>query len=225
MDGYMCRIVYRVLPLFKDSRILVARPFANTSHVLKPLDLSVFGHIKEEFNRLLSLCAVLHDIRNDIFTIYEIFCSTYHTCITASRIVTGFRKSGIWSIKNRDVTWKRFLWMILHLLSSTRNIWMECRWLVKWTKWWRQALTRHESSKAKRTFSIFFCNPQNESCSDDMLVDGETVSVSTTIGAILTSNNDLSALQQREERRVAQIKQAVDAQEARAKRKVEQELN
>lgn len=42
-DGYGCHISYKALPSVKEKNMFVAGIPANTSHVLQPLDISVFG--------------------------------------------------------------------------------------------------------------------------------------------------------------------------------------
>lgn len=49
MDGYSCHVSFKTLSLMKDNGIVVAGLPAHTSHALKPLDVSVFRPIKQEF--------------------------------------------------------------------------------------------------------------------------------------------------------------------------------
>ena len=45
-DGYACHITFRVLNMFHQNRIVVVSLPAYTSHALQPLDVVVFGVLK-----------------------------------------------------------------------------------------------------------------------------------------------------------------------------------
>ncbi len=47
-DGYACHLTFRSLNLFKRHDIVVAGLPAHTSHALQPLNVGVFGALKEE---------------------------------------------------------------------------------------------------------------------------------------------------------------------------------
>lgn len=99
MDRYACNIAIKTLQLLCDNDITVSgRPF-HTSDVLMPLEVSVFGLLREKFRRLLSFWKITKtkDDRNDVFTIREILRDAYHVCVNEHNEIAGFPHTGLWS--------------------------------------------------------------------------------------------------------------------------------
>lgn len=74
MDGYTCHVSFWTLYLLKENDFVGLGLPANTSHVLQPLRISVFGPLKEEFCRLLNMRTIKtrKDERNNIFIVCEL---------------------------------------------------------------------------------------------------------------------------------------------------------
>lgn len=104
MDGYACHLSFKTLSLLKNGIIVAGLP-ANTSHVLQPLDVSVFGQLKEEVRRRLSLqkaYKVKRD-RNEVFTVCELLPDSYYACVNPRNTIAGFKNRGIWSDEKEGV--------------------------------------------------------------------------------------------------------------------------
>ena len=72
---------------------------AHTSHVLQPLDVGVFGPLKEAFRNVLShrsVTSVKSNTRNDIFTVCDLLTKAYFSAVNAQNIIGGFAGSGMW---------------------------------------------------------------------------------------------------------------------------------
>lgn len=73
--------------------------------MLEPVDVSVFGALKEEFRRLLRprTISTANDGRNDVFKICELRCDAYQTCFNPSNAIYGFSRTGIWCDETQGV--------------------------------------------------------------------------------------------------------------------------
>lgn len=72
---------------------------AHTSLVLKHLDVSIFGHAKEDFRCRLNLrkSTTAKEEYQDIFTICELLKYSYNFCVNPQNDTPFFRRTGIWS--------------------------------------------------------------------------------------------------------------------------------
>ncbi len=98
VDGHGSHIQYSTLQLLKDNNIFVAGLPAHTSHALQPLDVGVFGPMKEYFRQLLSTrtIATAQGCRFDVFTVCELLSKAYNKALRRCNIMGGFKKSGLW---------------------------------------------------------------------------------------------------------------------------------
>lgn len=79
MDGYACHVDFKTLLLLRDNGIVVAGLPAHASSVLKPLDLSIFGPLKEQFRLRLNI-RTMTTAKNGlqyVFTIFEVLRNAY----------------------------------------------------------------------------------------------------------------------------------------------------
>jgi len=104
-DGYASHLSLRVLNLFRDACVIVYALPSHSSHLTQPLDVTVFGPMKERAKKTVST-----DINNPLnaaskFTVYtacEVICTAYNLAMTPSNIKAGFQKTGIYPL-NPDV--------------------------------------------------------------------------------------------------------------------------
>lgn len=72
-DDYACNFSYKTLNLLRKNSIIVVGFAGHTFHVLQPLEVGVFGLMKEEFKSPLIICLVnSSSTRKHIFTICEL---------------------------------------------------------------------------------------------------------------------------------------------------------
>lgn len=85
------------LYVLNENGIVVLGMPTNTSHVIQPLDVSVFAPAKEKFHRLLSSRTITttKNYRTDIFTICELLRNDHHAYVNPKNSISGFRRKGI----------------------------------------------------------------------------------------------------------------------------------
>lgn len=228
MDGYACHVAYRTLKMLGDNDIIVAGLPAHTSHVLQPLDVGVFGPLKEAFRQLLSHRTVTSgvDSRHDIFTVCEMLQKAFHTSVNASNAIAGFRRTGLWSastrsvdpltIREEDFTSSAVSDDFTARLSDTtgtRSV----------TSLIRSVASNHNADRIQTYKQLYdlFLKRSEDLCSDGTIVANGTIQVSTRTGATLTSENVINALRERDERNAARAEQRQQAQRQRDQRAVE----
>lgn len=102
LDGYAAHVQYRALKLFRDNNVIVQGLPAHTSHVLQPLDKSVFRSFKQQIESELSR-AVRRTRTLDAFDVAEVILNSYSKSVIAPHIKSGFRVTGIWDQNNQTI--------------------------------------------------------------------------------------------------------------------------
>ncbi len=132
-DGYAGHLTFRTLNHLKTNGIIVAGLPAHTSHVLQPLDVGVFGPLKEKFRQQLCARSVTSATngRNDIYTVCELLRRAYHQTVTAANIIAGFQRSGLWvqsaqgpdptKIRSEDFTSSAIRQSVIEQMPATRS--------------------------------------------------------------------------------------------------------
>lgn len=96
LDGYGGHIQYPFLQLMKDNRIVVIALPAHTSHVLQPLDITVFAAYKsfleEELHRASRFLSKLN-----YFTVGRCISNAYAKEFVAPTISSVFTRAGLWN--------------------------------------------------------------------------------------------------------------------------------
>ncbi len=102
-DGNGSHVTYRVLSLFRDNDIIVASLPAHTTLALQPLDVVVFGSMKNEFRNLLSKRSVTQtsNKKNDVYTLCELLEKACLESMTPSNMIAGFSHAGLWCDETR----------------------------------------------------------------------------------------------------------------------------
>lgn len=105
LDGYGGHIQLEFLQFMKDNRIVVIALPAHTSHVLQPLDVTVFGpyksYLQEELHRLSRVASHLN-----AFSVAACIWNAYSKAFVKPNIASGFVKCGIWNAEKcgADIT-------------------------------------------------------------------------------------------------------------------------
>lgn len=95
IDGYGSHVQFNTLQLFRENDIIVIALPAHTSHVLQPLDVSVFSSYKSYLQREIHTFAQRKKLL-DAFDIAMGISRAYTKALTTSNIVDGFIRTGLW---------------------------------------------------------------------------------------------------------------------------------
>jgi hypothetical protein len=192
MDAFSGHVQYRALKTLRDAQVQVVALPAHTSHRTQPLDVSIFGPMKNAFQSLFARRAIAttqREARNDIYTFCEMLRDAYYKSMTFSNIVAGFRSTGIWCPDNRAPNWRAI--ETADFTSSAAA----------------QANREHAEGTGKPSFEVFsdlvsfFSRSRGQFVSDGAVMESGRLVVSTKPGGTLTSGNVTAALLEREERR------------------------
>ena len=93
-DGFGGHVQYRVLQLLRHHDIVVIGLPAHTSHVLQPLDVTVFGPFKSYMQKEIHRMALLKP-KLDAFDVAQVLKVSLSSAKTASNVSNGFRKTGL----------------------------------------------------------------------------------------------------------------------------------
>ena len=100
LDGYGCHVQYKVLQYLKENGVYVIGLPAHTSHILQPLDVTVFGPFKSYIQKQVHSRAMrTHAL--DAFDVGDVLKFALSDAVTASNVVSGFKKCGIWDPQSR----------------------------------------------------------------------------------------------------------------------------
>ena len=93
-DGHSGHIQLEVVSLLRENRVHVVAFPSHTSHVLQPLDVSVFGPFKSRVQ------AELHKLSRhtrciDVFDASMYLTTAYNASVTYGNIVHGFERTGL----------------------------------------------------------------------------------------------------------------------------------
>lgn len=97
--GYDLDAKYRTLKMMCDNEITGTGLPLHSSHVLQQLDVAVFGNLKEEFKRRLSVRTTkttTKQTRHDRFTIFDMLTRSYNMCVNPKNAISGNQKTGLW---------------------------------------------------------------------------------------------------------------------------------
>lgn len=95
LDGWGGNVQYRVLQLLRDHESLVIRLPAHISHVLQPLDVTLFGPFKSYLQKEL-YCMTLLKPKLDALDVAENLKISPSSARTVSNVSNGFRKARLW---------------------------------------------------------------------------------------------------------------------------------
>lgn len=185
LDGFAVHITYDVLSYLQGHRIVVIALPAHTSHVLQPLDVSVFSSYKSYLQAEVHKCSRVKSVLN-AFDIAGCIRDAYTRSHTSGNIISGFLRTGIWDpVKLRTN------------ISVVEVI------LGKYGK---------DTSTVEKLISFFLKMQRSLLHPMDLEEEGR-IKIDTSSGLHLTSANVIDALAKREARRrrpVVSIREEVD---------------
>ena len=179
--GYGCHVQYKVLQYLKENGVYVIGLPAHTSHVLQPLDVTVFGpfnsYIQKEVHSRAMRTQVL-----DAFDVADVLKFALSDAVTASNVVSGFKKCGIWDLQSRGTCIEELEG--LHFFEENTTV----------------------GQQNAQELSIEVLIESFRNCSRRLLRDVDvgdsgTVRISTNSGAYLTADAVFEALLARDKRR------------------------
>lgn len=181
----------------------------NYSHVLQPLDILVFGPLKEEFRKLRSLMVinVQHDDRKDIFTICELLCDAYHSAINPANAIAEFRRTGISCHEKQGVKFDKIKPTDLTsgVISDVMNSSLPSK--LSMTSIFNSVIEEgpHARTENKRHLFNSFMQRADQLSSDGKVVGNGKVKAVTTSGASLTTESMINTLRQSAEHKIFSV--------------------
>ena len=176
LDGYGSHVQFSFLNALRESGIIVVALPSHTSHVLQPLDVSVFSSFKsflqQEIHKLSRAKKVLN-----VFDIAVALFFSYFQCLTPRNICNGFVRTGIWNPRTLDVD-----------ITALHDLFREEEKIT---------LENLLNSFSRQGRSLIF--------DADIGREG-TIRVNTTAGAHLTSQAILDALSARDKKKASKVK-------------------
>jgi len=94
IDKYASHVQFRSLQFFSDNYIIVIALPAHTSHILPPLDVSIFSSYKSFLQREVHAFSQ----NKKVFNAFDITCcinTSYTAALNLSKIVRGFVRTGL----------------------------------------------------------------------------------------------------------------------------------
>ena len=227
-DVYGSYVTYRVLRLFRDNDIIVDSLPAHTSHALHPLDIVVFGSMKNEFPNLLSKRSVpqTNNTKNDLYTLCELIRKAYFESMMPLNIIAEFSRAKLWCDETRGPNQNK----IRSLLYTAETEIVELQSLSPTTRSRARMIEEADepisrATTAKQLYAPFLSNVQM--IEPDVLIrKNREVKVSPSIGGTPTSDNVIKAAREvmkRKEREAAAKAERVAVRERLRIQKAAQE--
>ena len=180
-DGYSCHIQFTVLQCFKNNGVVVITIPAHTSHVLQPLDVSVYGTFKSYIQREVNNRTMVKRVL-DVFDVADIFKFAMSGAVTARNVISGFMKCGIWNAESNGTSIEN----LQHLQFYDEN----CR-----------SETFPRSADTLEELLDSFKSTCRGLLGESHIEESGTVRIDTKTGAHLIAAAVLEALRKRAERR------------------------
>ena len=174
-DGYGAHMSLRVLELFRRNRIIAYALPAHTSGTTQPLDVVMFSEYKRELNNAIAATLKTADADQlDMFQYCALMTYAYNRNFTRSNIEASFRRASLWLLNPSQL-------LNVPRLRDTnaRSEIMSPEQLVKLLDEKRAAVRKNILGREVSLLRSGF--------------------IDTTRGAVLTSNEALSALRQKAE--------------------------
>eukprot|EP00171_Calliarthron_tuberculosum_P000060 IDg60t1 len=162
------------------------------------------------------------------FTICELLRLAYYDAVTASNIINGFARSGLWCAATRGPDMTRIR-PVEYTASGDADSYPSNRTTTRS----RTALVQSSDQPrvrvetANQLYALFLRNAE-QLCSDGTVEENGTVKVTTRSGATLTSDNVVAAVRAADERRkeeIARKEAAASAREARRAAREQEEAS
>ena len=181
LDGYGCHVQYKVLQYLKENGVYVIGLPAHTSHVLQPLDVTVIGSFKSYIQKEVHSRAMRPQLL-DAFDVADVLKFALSDSVTASNVVSRFKKCGIWDPQSRGT----------------------CIEELEGLHFFEENTTVRQQNAQELSLEVLIESLRNSSRSllrDVDVRDSGTVRMSTTSDAHLTADAVIEALLARDKRR------------------------
>lgn len=98
-DGYRSHIALRVLDLFRDNEVVLYALPAHTSGKTQPLDASLFGTFKVNFNETINECSTIDTIETyRDYDFVKMLRYAFYATFTRTNVMETFEKAMIWPV-------------------------------------------------------------------------------------------------------------------------------
>lgn len=186
LDGYGAHVQFEFLQYLRDNRIIVIALPSHTSHVLQPLDVSVFGpyksYLQSELHRVSRIANKLN-----AFTVGTCILNAYSNAFKVPNIRSGFFKCGLWDMTTGSTN----ICALEHLFSS-----------------------RSSNGAVSLTVVLQTFKGKERSLLRDVPVEDEgRIKIDTSRGANITSEKVLDVLKEREAKKAEQRKNMAEDDE------------
>ena len=103
IDNHVSHLSVQSMNLAKKSGLILVTFPPHCSHMLQPLDISIYGSLKWYYNSACNDWLLNHPGRTlSIYDVAGVSTQAYHKAFTPENVVAGFKKSGIFPL-NRDI--------------------------------------------------------------------------------------------------------------------------
>lgn len=103
-DGYKAHISLSLIEFAEANDIILFCLPPNSTHLLQPLDVSVFGPLKAGWKRVASTFTHFSGRTVNNYNFARLFKIAWNTSITPSIIAAGFKRAGIYPFDRKAVT-------------------------------------------------------------------------------------------------------------------------
>ena len=127
-DGYASHLSLRVLGMLRDGGVVVYALPSHSSHFTQPLDVTVFGPLKERAKQRVSTYVNNPANAKSKFTVYtacEFLSVAYNQAMTPGNIKAGFEKTGIHPLNPDVFTDKTFGVSAVYAEKDTSEPWAD----------------------------------------------------------------------------------------------------
>jgi hypothetical protein len=97
VDGHSSHKTYAAIELARASGVTMICFPPHTTHRMQPLDLTVYGPLKANYNRACDAWMVSHPgVRITQYDLAGLFCTAYLHTATMDKAINGFATPGLW---------------------------------------------------------------------------------------------------------------------------------
>lgn len=104
IDGHVSHVSYQLINLAYENNIILFRLPAHTTHLLQPLDVSVFRPVKDKWRQVLKVFLKsnnFNEISKSDFT--KLMKTVVEQSFTRGSAVDGFEKTGIYPLNRNKI--------------------------------------------------------------------------------------------------------------------------
>ena len=109
MDGHTAHINLAVSDFCRDNGIILYCFPAHSSHILQPLDISVFGPLKKEWNKQIELFKRDFNMALTKTNFFKVFDHAWKASTKAENAIAGFRSAGLLPFNANNVDYRKVM--------------------------------------------------------------------------------------------------------------------